>query len=29
MNMFMLQEIKPTKVRIEIIEALGQQKVTK
>ena len=29
MNMFVLQETKPKKVRIEIVEALGNQNLTK
>ena len=29
MNMFILQELKPKKVRIEIVEALGNQTLTK
>ena len=29
MNMFVLQELKPKKVRIEIVEALGNQSLTK
>ena len=29
MNMFVLQELKPKRVRIEIVEALGNQSLTK